>query len=326
MQVAVDGDGRIAGLFFRPDLDAIPVPVYDSFDGLTEDLEALATAHVYVAEVADGACTTTYESPESAAAAPSGSIFKLVVLSAVVDAVAAGSLDWSDELVITDDLKSLPSGRLQEEPTGTKVRVREAAGLMISISDNTATDLLLDAMGEDRMQDTAAALELSDASVDPLLTTRQLFLLGWGAPDLADRWSLADAGERRQLLEQLPKKLSALDPAEVTTPVGDQGIGWFFTGAEVCRMHARLQEQADTDAGTPVREILAENPGVPAPDGVDYLAFKGGSVPGVLAYSFFAETAEPPARVLVVQLFGDSVVKESQVLAPTRGGLALLSQ
>ncbi len=72
MQVAVDGDGRIAGLFFRPDPEATPVPVYDSFEALSEDLAPSGTAHVYVAEVTDGACTTTYEDPESAIAAPLG--------------------------------------------------------------------------------------------------------------------------------------------------------------------------------------------------------------------------------------------------------------
>ncbi len=221
----------------------------------------------------------------------------------MVDAVAADELDWSDELTITDGLKSVPSGRLQDEPTGTHVSVRQAADLMISISDNTATDLLLAAVGEDRIHQTVADLELSDDSLTPFLTTRQLFLLGWGAPDLAGQWAESDGGERRELLDRLPKKLSVLDPAEVTTPVWSRGIGWFFTGAETCRMHARLQEQAD---------------------GIDYLAFKGGSLPGVLALSYYVETPAQPAQALVVQVHDDSAVDSAAVLSATRGGLALL--
>lgn len=49
-----------------------------------------------------------------------------------------------------------PTGRLQDEPTGTSVTVAEAADLMIAISDNTATDLLIDLVGRDAVEDVPA--------------------------------------------------------------------------------------------------------------------------------------------------------------------------
>lgn len=324
MEVAVDADDRIAGLFFRPDPDATPVPEYDSFDEMSADLDALGSAQVYLGEPAEHGCTTTYESPSADEAAPSGSVFKLLVLSAVVDAVDAGELAWDDEVVVTAQTKSLPSGQLQDKPNGTRVSVREAAGLMIAISDNTATDLLIEAVGKDQISDTIKDLGLADDSLRPLLTTRQLFLLGWGDRDVARGWSDAKPGERERRLEQLPPKLSAVDPASVTSPVWEQGVGWFFTGEEICGMQARLQEQARTQAGEPVREILAENPGVPVPDGVDYLAFKGGSLPGVIALSYLAEPASGPTQVLVVQVRSDTAIDPAPVFTATRGGLALV--
>ncbi|MDN5894660.1 MAG: serine hydrolase, partial [Nocardioides sp.] len=236
MQVAVDDKGRIAGLYFRPDPAAAPVPEYGSFEEMSEDLDALGTAQVYVGEVTDGGCTMTYESPSGAGAAPSGSVFKLVVLSAVADAIVAGDIAWNDELVITEQVKSLPSGRLQNRPAGSRISVREAAGLMISISDNTAADLLLATVGDDRIRTTIHDLGFEGDSLRPLLSTRQFFLLGWGAPDLARRWSDANPNERERLLARLPEDLSMVDPADVTTPVWPQGVGWFFTGAEICKV------------------------------------------------------------------------------------------
>lgn len=324
MEVSVDSDDRIAGLFFRPDPDATPVPDYESLERMSADLDALGTAQVYLGEPTEQGCATAYESPREAGAAPSGSVFKLLVLSAVVDAVDAGELSWDDEVVVSAQTKSLPSGRLQDSPNGTRVGVREAAGLMISISDNTATDLLLEAVGTDRISDTINGLGLADDSLRPLLSTRQLFLLGWGDPELSRGWSDADAGERERRLERLPRDLSAVDPASVTSPVWEQGVGWFFSGEEICGMHARLQEQATTEAGEPVREILAENPGVPVPEGIDYLAFKGGSLPGVIALSYLAEPASGPTQVLVVQVRSDEAIEAAPVISATRGGLALL--
>lgn len=324
MEVAVDDKGKIAGLFFRPDPDATPVPQYDSFDDMSEDLAAVGTAQVFVGEMVDGGCQARYESPSGAAAAPSGSIFKLVVLSAVIDAVAAGELAWQDELLLTKQSKSLPSGRLQDRDDGSRVTVRKAARLMISISDNTAADLLLDAMRDDRVRDTVEDLGLRDASLRPLLSTRQFFLLGWGRPDLARRWSDSNPEQRARLLDRLPEDLGVVDPAAVTTPVWPRGVGWFFTGEEICRMHARLQVQARGSGGGPAREILAENPGVPVPAGIDYLAFKGGSAPGVVALSYLAEPASGPAQVLVVQVRDESVLSAAEVVVAARGGLALL--
>jgi beta-lactamase class A len=74
--------------------------------------------------------------------APLGSVFKLSVLGALADAIDAGALTWDDELTIEEADRSLPTGELQDRVGGTTT-VREAATLMVSLSDNTATDLLI---------------------------------------------------------------------------------------------------------------------------------------------------------------------------------------
>ena len=52
--------------------------------------------------------------------APLGAAFKLYVLDALGDAVAAGKVRWNQPLTVTAQLKSLPPGELQDEPDGTR--------------------------------------------------------------------------------------------------------------------------------------------------------------------------------------------------------------
>src|SRR5690606_27330832 len=94
---------------------------------------------------------------DSADAAPTASVFKMYVLYAVAQAIEAGTLTWSEQLEITDDVRSLPSGELQNEPAGTLVTVREAAEKMIAISDNTATDMLIKRLGREQVEAAVAA-------------------------------------------------------------------------------------------------------------------------------------------------------------------------
>ena len=251
----------------------------------------------------------------------------------MIEAVEAGELTWDDELTITPAVKSLPSGQLQDHPDGSTVPVREAATLMISISDNTATDLLMEEVGPERLAASLARVSDEPDRLTPLLTTRQFFLLGWDAPQVREQWADAGPEERSALVEELPQDLSGLrgNPFSVTDPAWPDGVGWFLTGEEICRSHAVLQEQAQGEAGEPVREILGANPGLPRPEAAGYQGFKGGSAPGVLAYTFYLETSEETGaqgqgdgRVLSVQVSHTGDILPTGYAELTQAGLALL--
>src|SRR5699024_6629676 len=128
--------------------------------------------------------------------------------------------------------------------TGSTVTVQEAAELMISISDNTATDLLIDTVGQDRLRTSAEQAGVDPERATPVQTTRELFILGWGVEqEVRDRWAdAADPQERQSVLDDLPQDLSVVDVAAVTTPVWQDGVDWLLTGGEVCSIHARLQQ------------------------------------------------------------------------------------
>src|SRR5699024_3754054 len=79
---------------------------------------------------------------------PLASLVKLYVLYAVADAVEAGRLSWDAKLTLRDGDKAAGSGTLIGRPAGTNVTVRDATTLMIHVSDNTATDLLIRTVGQ----------------------------------------------------------------------------------------------------------------------------------------------------------------------------------
>lgn len=339
MSIGLDDEGRIAMLLYQDDTSGEP-PVISSWDGLDAALAELdAQVQVVVAEVRDGTCRlvhTTEGLPAGGEAWPTGSVFKLLVLAAVTDAVEAGELSWDEELVITEAVKSLPSGILQDREDGATVTVQEAAELMISISDNTATDLLIDTVGQERLRSSAEQAGVDPERVSPVQTTRELFILGWGVEqEVRDRWAdAADPEERQAVLDDLPQDLSAVDVAAVTTPVWQDGVDWLLTGDEVCSVHARLQQQAGTGAGDPVREILSVNPGGMVADGVTYQGFKGGSAPGVLALSYYVETGTghgddeadaPDGFVLTVQTRSDSMIDQLRASTIVEAGLQHLA-
>ncbi|WP_181010031.1 serine hydrolase [Ornithinimicrobium sufpigmenti] len=339
LSIVLDDEGRIETLFYQDDTSGEP-PVIGAWADLDAALTELgAEAQVVVGEVRDGTCQTVHTTeglPEGGEAWPTGSVFKLLVLAGLVDAVEAGELAWDDDLEVTEGVKSLPSGVLQDREAGSTVTVQEAAELMISISDNTATDLLIAAVGQDRLRSSAEQAGVDAERLTPLQTTRELFILGWGVgQDVRDRWSRATAPQERQaVLDDLPQDLSVVDVAAVTTPVWQDGVDWPLTGGEVCSIHARLQHQASTGAGAPVRDILAANPGGQVPDGVTYQGFKGGSAPGVLALSYYVETGTasgtsaqdaPDGFVLTVQTRSGSMIDQLRMSTIVEAGLRHLA-
>lgn len=220
-------------------------------------------------------------------AMPLGSTFKLYVLGAVVDAVEAGTIDWDTAVVVRDELRSIPAGVTQDEPAGTELTVEELATRMIAISDNTATDLLIDLVGRDDVEAALTDHGHADPGVTvPLLTTRELTILKFADDDLAERYVAATIDERRAILDD-EVAAAELPPLEAITPAGvatADTIEWFASPLDLCRAFARL---AQSDAAL---DILAVNPGVPAEAGRwAYIGFKGGSSPGVLATAWLVE-------------------------------------
>ncbi len=78
------------------------------------------------------------------------STIKLPILCAVFDAVARGQAKWTDPLTVTKDEKVSGTGIIASEISdGLQFPLRDVANLMIVLSDNTATNLILERFGAD---------------------------------------------------------------------------------------------------------------------------------------------------------------------------------
>ncbi len=321
MTVTMGPDGQIVGLFFGPSTAQDPREQPTSFEELEEQLEQFpATVHALIISAddlrGDGEALLDLAGSEPA---PLASIFKIYVLLAVSDAVAAGELSWDDELTVNDEVRSLPSGELQDEPSGTVVTVREAATKMIEISDNTATDMLIQRLGRDSVESAVEDAGHHDPRLlEPFPSTREMFQIEWGNPVYLERWTTGSSDERRALLDEISRLPFSLEDIELSNdPLWHEGVEWFASPRDIAAAHLALQ-----DSGDPmVREIMARNPGVSG-ESWDYVAFKGGSSVGVLTGSWLVEDSEGNQYVIVIQ----AASEDAAALAAEQSEFFLLAE
>jgi len=77
------------------------------------------------------------------------STIKLAIMTEVFAQVSEGRRKWTDEFTLTKQNRFGGSGVLGELSDGTKIDLKTATNLMIVVSDNTATNLVLDAITAD---------------------------------------------------------------------------------------------------------------------------------------------------------------------------------
>lgn len=280
----LDDAGKVAGLLVQPadppELDDPPTTVVDALDRLAE----IGTLRAVLAEVVDGSCVPV-ESRSAAEPTPLGSAIKLYVLAALGEAVLAGTVGWDDPVEIRDELKSIPSGVLQNRAAGETLPVREVAELMIAISDNTATDHLIALLGREEVERLMSGYGNTSAALNiPLLTTREFAALKVGpTAALRQEWIDGDEAARRRIVADLADVRAAdLPMTTFVDPVDPDTVEWFATPDDLCELAVRLEALAERVPE--VAQILSVNPGVAAAPGTwDSLWFKGGSEPGLVA-------------------------------------------
>jgi len=198
-----------------------------------------------------------------------GSAFKLYILKALANHVEAKTARWDQIIPLRSDRMSLPSGILQNWPKGSPVTLRTLANLMISLSDNTATDHLLFFLGRKQVESVAPS------RVRPFLSTLEMFKLKWGiAP--GERKAFAEAGPatRREMLHSI-KKCDKSRIQYKPTPILIGEVEWHITTRELCDVMYEMRNDPS----------LSINPGLVDPSHWNLVGYKGGSEPGVLNYT-----------------------------------------
>lgn len=90
------------------------------------------------------------------------STIKFPIMTEVYRQIATGKIAWTDEFTLTKQNKASGSGILFEFTDGTKIDLKTAMHLMIVVSDNTATNLILDKVSSNAINDHMAKLGLAD--------------------------------------------------------------------------------------------------------------------------------------------------------------------
>lgn len=217
-----------------------------------------------------------------------GSAFKLVILAELVRATNAGERKWDDP--VTLDGAELPGGGYFLKSRGTQVSLRELATQMISISDNSATDILLKTLGRDKVEAMLPVVGVKDPARNrPFLGALELFKLkGIEADNLAGRYIAADEAGRRALLDgevaRAPMLLIKPTLFRDGKPVLIDQLEWFLSPADLVRVMDWLRRNSEGPRGAEARAVLSKNPGIggPAASKWQWVGYKGGSEPGVM--------------------------------------------
>jgi beta-lactamase class A len=262
----------------------------DSLATVAKEMRALPGQTSFAVAKLDGAAPHLIASHEPARALAIGSAFKLFLLAELSRSVAAGERKWSDVAAL--DRRSLPSGFLQSWPKGAPLTLYSLAALMISQSDNSATDSLLQALGREKVEALLPTIGVRAADRNrPFLATMEAFALKAGRNGEARRgWAQASEAQRRAMLPSLAATPpDEIDPAKlVGAPNGIDTIEWFASAEDLVRTMDWLRR----NGGPQALEILAINPGIGSgvAGNYDYLGYKGGSETGVINMTFLVRT------------------------------------
>lgn len=230
-----------------------------------------------------------------------GSSFKLSYIAALADAVQAGRLSWAQIVTLQTKWRALPTGILQDWPADAPLTVEALAGLMISLSDNTATDAIMDLVGRDAIQKYAYGN-------DPILTPREyLVLSGDDQTDARQRFLAGAPAERIGILKSIAT--APLPQSGEIGVVSPSPLEWRYSARQLCTLMERVH-------GLPVMQI---NPGVAGRSDWQEIAFKGGGDHGVFNLTTrLAPTSGEPYCLSVTVNSGHDL-NETQIVAALTG-------
>ena len=95
----------------------------------------------------------------------SASIIKVFIMSELFRQAKEGMLSLSDKIVLTDAMQTGGDGILKELQAGHAFSLEEICTLMIILSDNMATNILIDRLGMENINAQIARLGMKDSSL-----------------------------------------------------------------------------------------------------------------------------------------------------------------
>ena len=140
-----------------------PTPPPASLDALVRAETSPFKGKVYVfAKNLDTGVTYSFNGDERVRTA---STIKVAVMIEAFTRVAEGKAKWTDELVLTKAARYGGSGVLPELADGLRLSLRDCVNLMMVVSDNTATNMVLDYLTTDAVNSRMSTLGFKDTRI-----------------------------------------------------------------------------------------------------------------------------------------------------------------
>src|SRR5258706_6674687 len=230
---------------------------------LQQQLEALANAHqgkvaLYAKQLKTGATVAiNAETPVKTA-----SVIKLPIMIEAFSEAKAGKLNLGDRLKLTKDNQVPGSGILTALSPGLAPTVEDAITLMIQLSDNTATNMVIDKIGIAPVDQMLAATGMKNTYLykkvfkpadGPMPADQKQFGLGkTTAHEMADimasidRCDLGDAALCKRMLDILngqhdrdyiPRYIAASDASEKRSAIANKTVALDDTRTDVALVY-----------------------------------------------------------------------------------------
>lgn len=220
-----------------------------------------------------------------------GSTFKLYILAELAAQAKAGARKWSE--VAPLNRRSFSSAGTGAWPKDAPMTLHTLASFMIALSDNSATDSLLFALGREAVEKRLASIghTMPDKTL-PFLSTVEAFALK-ANPALRDRFLKASEAQQRGLLESEAAALTLdkIDNAQLSKgPASIDSIEWFASPNDLLWLLNHIRAQNNDE----MLSIMAINPGLPKASTArwQYAGYKGGSEIGVVSMSYLLQSKQ----------------------------------
>ena len=300
-KINLDNKGEISGLWFGA------VSLFeDNFTDILSEFEKIeGDVSIYITSDNQDEILTYNENQKLAV----GSTFKLYVLKTLYKTIEGKEKSWDDIIQLKNENMSLPSGILQSWPLQSPLTVSTMANLMISLSDNTATDHLIDYIGREKIEDYV------DDYNKPFLKTIEAFKLKYGvSSDLRKRYIEGNIETKEDVLSEIKNEDVVI--SDISDEVSFINyIEWFFSTKELCQTIYDLKDTQE----------LRINPGLVSKNNWYFAGYKGGSEPGVLQYTHILQKeVDAPIYAVSVTVNNKNGVDENQVTELTSRLISLL--
>lgn len=277
VSITINDKGKITSVFFRPSFQKTT-----SLEDLTKKFENLKYEKKGLLIKRLGNIEDIVYSLNENEIFAIASSFKLYILLYLIE----NDVKMDKILKLDENLKSLPSGKLHLYPDNSPFTILTLASLMISESDNTAADMLIDFIKRERLEKFIASYNSSPELNIPFLKTQEKFKLN-SSTQSTQNYINSNLKEKRKILKSLEKEKLNIYKIDFSKPNSIDSIEWFASPQDMCRVMEYFRNKNNSI----VNSILSINPGLDTKTkNFIYAGYKGGSEAGVISTNWLLKT------------------------------------